>query len=418
MSVTQWMSGVLWFVILVGILLRLADLSYPDFATDEAQFVMGASAAQPPLGMAFFRLSLWMFGPTLLAARGMSALFGVLTPLLAALVMKEIGRRDLVLLAAALASILPSHILFSRLAYLSVPLSFFWLLTLLAFLLARKTNSSWVLIFLYMASVATTFIKTQGLLLPFFFLLGRIIERRGKVLSDPVSWILLLSLLPITLFIMTHPGIPATLLLYGGGMYGLSGFMDRIVMLVATWWQLLLLAFPILLIGIAGLRRLPWPVWGLILIGLGIGLVLGPGHPYYAVHLVYWSLPLAIALTAVPSLLQGGILMLLLINTLALLAPRGILITPWTSTLYRQETYWNTHADEINAAIGGAKEVIALGDLGHHIRWYINARVLVGKDMDIINRRGTFLLLSPNELNELGNVNVVYNDGETAIAKR
>ncbi|MFH0770900.1 MAG: glycosyltransferase family 39 protein [Candidatus Peregrinibacteria bacterium] len=412
------LSHLLWLILGVGILLRLTDLSYPDFATDEAQFALGASAAQPPLGMAFFRTSLWLFGDTLFAARGVSALFGILTPLLIALIAREIAGREAALRAAAIASIIPSHILFSRLAYLSVVLTFFWLLTLIAFLRAKKTTSPQSIIFLFASSLMGTFIKTQGILLPGFLLLGRVIERRGRVLRDPVFWILAFSLIPILLFIATHPGIPATLLLYGGNMYGLSGLMSRFVMLFATWWQLLLLALPILLLGIAGFRRLPWPVWGLVLIGSAIGLLLGPGHPYYAVHLVYWSLPLALALSSVPSILQGGILTLLFVNTLALLMPRTVAVTPWTSPLERQDAYWNTHADAINTAIGGVDEVVVLGSPGHHIRWYIASRVLVGKDMDITNRKGTFLLLSPEERSNLKGGDVVYDDGQTMVVER
>ncbi|MBU2259507.1 glycosyltransferase family 39 protein, partial [Patescibacteria group bacterium] len=288
-------SLILWLIILLGIVLRMVDVGIPDFSTDEAQFALGASAAQPPIGMALFAFSQAIFGPSILAARSVSILLGIASVILLFFIARTFLTKDSSLLVAALAGIFPTHILFSRLAYLSIPLCFAWLLVLLTFLKAQK-DTRW-LIPLFLASVFATFIKTQGLLLPLLLLFGTILPLRKSKLSIvncQLSIVLALSLIPIGLYIVTNPGILATLLLYGGNMYGLSNFIDRIVTLISLWWGLL----PVLLIfgfvSITHAREVPWPVWILIGIGTFIGLLLGPAHQYYTTYLVFWTIPNAL----------------------------------------------------------------------------------------------------------------------------
>ncbi|HAI98150.1 TPA: hypothetical protein DCL30_01230 [Candidatus Peribacteria bacterium] len=412
-------SAGLWIVIVVGVALRMTDIAFPDISTDEAQFALGASAAQPPFGMALLRFAQEIFGPSAVAARSVSVLLGIVTLGVIYGIVRHLFDRKTALITLAVAAIFPSHILFSRLAYLSVPLSCAWLAVLWAYLKATSKRQSLWLFLLFVFSVAATLIKTQGLLLPATLLLGRAIERKGKVLRDPVSWILLLSLVPIALYIVTHPGIAATLLLYGGTMYGVSGFWSRMTTLLITWWPVLLLAFPVMIASLATMKRLPWPVWVLLLLGTAIGLVLGPGHEYYTTHLVYWALPIGLLFARMATPARGLLLALLVANTCAILAPHALFATPWTHPLYHEEGYWNTHADRINAALADAKSVIALGSVGHHVRWYVTAQVLVGNDMDIApSHKGLFIVFDRNELTKIPQATILYEDETLVVARK
>ena len=70
------------------------------------------------------------------------------------------------------------------------------------------------MLLLYFCSMAGTFVKAQGLLFPLLLLFGRILEKRRAALRDPLTIVLALSLIPIFFFVLTHPGLPATLFLY------------------------------------------------------------------------------------------------------------------------------------------------------------------------------------------------------------
>ena len=413
----------LWLLIILGILLRLTDVAFPDFATDEAQFALNASAAQPPVGMFFFWLSQAIFGASIISARLVSIILGIATIYQIVLTFSD---KKVALTAAAVASIFPTHIIFSKLAYLSVPLCFAWALTALMFIKAnKKPNDSKLLIGLFLSSVLATFIKTQGLLLPFFLLIGTIIvstknKKALSIINYQLSIILALSLLPITLYILTNPGIGATLTLYGGNMYGVSDFLSRIWTLIHLWWTLI----PLLLILFILSSKFyllssknNWPIYVLILTGVLLGLLLGPAHEYYTTYLVYWSIPVALLLNRMKPCWTPIILTLIVVNTLLLTGPRSIFLNGRTYKVYQNEGYWNTHATKINEVLKGVDEVIVLGHPGHHIRWYLEPRTLVGKNMDLTNRKGVFLNLS-KELPVEAVGEVLYDDEKVVITRK
>ena len=447
----------LYILILLGISLRFIDLSVPDFATDEAQFALFASAAQPPAGMWLFWLSQAVFGQTILATRAVSALLGILTILLIYLSSRTFLNKEASLIIAAIASVFPPHVIFSRLAYLSSPLIFAWALLLFVFLKAQK-NPRW-LVPLFLSSVFATFVKTQGLLLPLLLIIGILINCiiQSKKTSTAllrycaksqlsIISVLFFSLIPITFYILTSPGILATLSLYGGNMYGISGFLERIKTLLLLWWNLTpLFCFLIFLSIFSSLRcmftfirknfsekqsycatallryfansQFPLPVFLLILISFSTGLLLGPSHEYYAADLVFFSIPIGIYLAKWPSLWRNAVLLLAASTTFLLASPRNILITPYTHYLFKEEGYWNTHAEKINEVLKNEDRIIVLGSPGHHIRWYLNPEVLVGKDMDIYNRTGTFLLLDKNETAKFTGAETMYEDEKLTIIK-
>ena len=214
---------------IIGVLMRFIDVTAPDLVTDEAQFALGSSAAHPPLGLWIMQFSQMILGHTLLGARFPSIVAGLLTLVLLYILAKQLLPKYGAQLAVALAAVLPSAILFSRLAYLSALQCLAWTALTLVFLMVRKNMTGKLLILLYALAVAATFIKAQGLLLPGLFLLGRMIEKRKSFWKDPIARVLLCSFAPIFAYILTHPGIVATVTQNSGGNFGTHGSFGRFI---------------------------------------------------------------------------------------------------------------------------------------------------------------------------------------------
>lgn len=405
-----------WSLFVIGTLLRLINLGTPDMTTDEAQFALGRSAAQPPLGMGLMRAAQAIAGHDLIVVRGMNVLLGCITVWVIYRLARLWVEEHEALLAALVAAIFPAHILFSRTAYMDVPLVLGWLCVLLAFEHARCVRTGYSLLWLYVACVAVTFIKTQGLALPVLLLLGHIIERRGRVGRDAITGVLLLTLVPIAVYIAAHPGIAATLTQNTGTTYGIAAPLQRIGEMIWHWAIMLWLMLAACLLSLPWLRRYGWPVWALCVTAVLQQLLLGPSHDYYVTAFVILALPIGSALFGLTPAAQTTGLGILTLNTLFLLAPMDVR-TPYTHLpLLDEPVYWNTHAEAINTALAGTDRVIVMGDAGHHVRWYLEPEVLVGKDMDL-EKHGTFVVLDPKKVDGLQGT-TVYHDGAVTIIRR
>lgn len=378
-----------WAAIVIGMLLRLIDIPWPDMSTDEAQFAMGASAAQPPLGMALMRLSQLLMGHTLFAARLPSVLASLASIVALTALARHAKRKTDPLLVAAVAALIPSAIVFSRLAYLDSLLMLGWILTTLGYLQAAKDRTPRALALLWLTAMLTTFLKTQALLLPCALLAGHSVMHRRKVLRDPVAWMLLASVLPILSWIAVHPGIAATLVQNTGTTYGLSSPFARIGMWITTLWQYAGIALILCIAAVPTLRRWPWPVWALCALAVLQGLLLGPDHPYYVAALIVFALPAGSLLATLRRPWRIAVLLALSCSAIALTLPRWQGSVP----LLRQEPVWNMWGGRMNELLAGTDAIVALGDPGHHLRWYLESEVLVGKDMDLHTWTGAMLLL-------------------------
>lgn len=372
-------------ILAIGVVLRMIGFGIPDMATDEAQASFGVSAAWTPLGMTILHIAQELFGAEIVVVRSVSLLFGIGSLVLIYLLSRELTNEKTSLLITAVAAIFPSHILFSKLAYLSIQQSFWWLLTLYAFLKAHKQSEMRWLALLFFASVGATMTKTQGLLLPFFLTVGVLVEEwKNKknvrsLFHSPLLLILVFSLVPISFYLLTSPGIAATLFLYGGNMYGVSGFIGRFASLGGVWLHLLGLFMVAILLSIRSIRNLPWSLLVLLCISMLIGFLLGPSHEYYATHLVLLAAPIGIALSKLAPTMRYGCLIILTCFSVAMFGP---VQTPLTYRLYRERGFWNTYAAEINDILKEEEAVTVLGFPGHHIRWYMEPSVLVGKSME------------------------------------
>src|SRR3989344_6103606 len=372
----------LGLIVAMGVLLRVTNLGVPDFATDEAQAALAASAAWTPLGMGILNSATILFGKHILVARSVSAIFGIACLPLVYLLTREMTKRaDMALLATAIAALFPTHILFSRLAYLSIQECFWWLAVLYTFLRAKKQKIALWYILLFAATVASTMTKTQDILLPALLVIGRMVEMRTNVLRDAISWILIIACIPFGFFFLTHPGIPATLFLYGGHMYGVSGPFARVIDLVTMWWKLLGIYLLAIILCLQTLRTFAWPFHALLIVDVFTGYLLGPGHEYYATHLVFFSIPIAAALLRAGSSLRATAMGLFAAFTLLTLGPTSLFLNPWTHHLYQKTGFWNQNAARVNEVLKDEETVTVLGDAGHHLRWYLAPRILVGREM-------------------------------------
>ena len=385
-----------WLLIATGIVLRFVGLSVPDLSTDEAQFILGASAAQPPLGLAFYQLVQSIFGAHIVVLRAATALLGVATLFVLAACATEVSGRKGTLITLSIAALFPSHILYGRLAYLSVPLAFTWALVLWAFLRAQKNPNTYSLLALFAAVLAATFTKTQGLLVPGILLVGLGIEKRKTVLKDPVAQTILFGLIPIACFIPTNLGILATLTQNTGSTYGLHNIVERIGTLGAIWWSMMPLFLVALCWSVRTFRWKHWPVWSTVIISSLIGLLLGPSHSYYTAHLIFWAIPLGVLVSSLSPAKQSLCLGVLALNSLLVTIPE----TQWSYKLFREEGYWNTNAAHINETLSNADEIVVLENVGHHIRWYLEPEVLVGKEMNLSDSSVPILHLTPQGVME------------------
>jgi 4-amino-4-deoxy-L-arabinose transferase-like glycosyltransferase len=417
------MSSILvYWCIGAGVFLRLVDLGFHDFVTDETQAALGATAAWTPLGMQLFSFTQSLFGHTAIVARSVSAAFGILFLPLLYLLAREYCDKKTSLLAVAVAALFPSHILFSRFAYLSTQLLVGWTLTLLCFLKAKKTRDPKWLYGLFFASFYVSMVKTQGLMLPILLAFGTQIEtwrvtRKLSLVPSPLSLVLILSLLPVTLYILTHPGIPATILHYEGNLYGTSHFLTRITDLLSTWWHILSLFLLLLLASLSSLRKFSWPLW--VTLGWFVlhGLLLGPGNPYYATELTLFALPIAFLITCLPRLSHFPIILTLLATTLMLLGPRTYFLSRFTLNPFREEGYWNAHAPAINTLLKDERSVTILGKPGHDVRWYLEPRIILGDSMTPPYPT-PFVLVPYGEVPDALKGELVYDDGRIQLYRQ
>jgi 4-amino-4-deoxy-L-arabinose transferase-like glycosyltransferase len=407
-----------WALIILGIYLRLTDLTFPDLTTDEAQAAFGTSPAWTPLGMMILRGAQGIFGHELIVIRMVSALFGIAFLPLFYYLCRLYSDKRISLFAVAIAAIFPTHILFSRLSYLSIQLCLAWTLTLYFFLRARKEPSAKWLSMLYISSVVATMMKTQGLLLPVFLVVGMLIENLRKAdrnKSIEIVLTLIISLIPVFFYILSHPGVFATVFQYGGNMYGVSEPGNRIFDLVITWWRFLSIFLIAIAFSLSAYRKLNWPFW--ITIGTGIltGIVLGPSHEYYATYLVLFALPISISLLQIKPIYRNLSVGALTVITILILAPQSLLRTPWMPVHYQEDPYWNTHTEAVNEVLKDEEVITVLGGPGHHIRWYLDPKVLVGDNMEKPYKTDYVLVLRDSDLaKSLGKI--VYEDERVSIA--
>ena len=408
----------LLFFVLVGILLRMVDISLPDFSTDEAQYAFG-SKAHPFVAIGMMQIFQALFGHTLLVVRSISVLAGIATLFVLFATVRFLfpEKKEVAELTLAVASLFTSHILLSRLAYLDATQCLMWACLLYAFLRARERQTVASITMLNVASVLAIFVKVQGMLFPFFLLLGRIIEKRGRVHRDPVFLALCLSFVPFAFYILSQPEVGAVFFLYTGKVIGFIDLSGRFISLLTLWKSILGIFLILIPFSLPKVRSLPWPVTLLLLLAIGINFFLSP-RLYYSTYLVFFAMPIGLLLASWKIHYRVVTLCAIFLSTLLIAGPQVFPLRSYRFYLFQHPGYWNTHAAAINKSIGESDEVIAIGHVGHQVRWYIDAKVLVGHEMDTAEMPGTFLVVAPPGALPLENTEILYADERVQVYRR
>ncbi len=408
----------LLFFVVIGILLRITDLSVPDFSTDEAQFAFG-SRSHPFVAIALMQLFQALFGQSIPVVRSVSALSGIATLAVLFALMRQLypEKKEAAVLTLALASLFSSHILLSRLAYLDVVQCLMWALVLFAYLRASARQTTQSITLLSIVAMLAIFVKVQGMLFPLLLLIGRFCEKRGKVLGDPVFAALFLSLIPFAFYVLSQPEVGAILFLYTGKVIGFIDLSGRFISLLTLWKSILGIFLILIPLSLPQLRRTPWPVTVLLLLAIGINFFLSP-RLYYSTYLVFFAIPMGLLLASWKIPFRVITLCIVLFSTLLIAGPSAFPLSSYRYYLFQNPGYWNTHGAAINESIGDADSVIAIGHVGHQVRWYIDAKVLVGNEMDTAHMPGTFLVVAPPGLYTLENTEMLYSDERVQVYRR
>lgn len=400
-------------LIALGVLLRMIDVTVPDIATDEAQYALGVSAAHPPLGLMLLAWSQALFGMTPFGVRFPSIIAGILIiPALYLLAQTQLSKKG-ALLTAVIAALFPAGILFSRLAYLDTLQILVWILLTWSILRIKHKPGAKDIALVFFTCVIATFIKAQGVAIPGLFFLGRIIAKREKIFTDPIAGALFIGMIPFGFYALTQPGIAATLFLYGGNMYGVSGFLSRLHDLITVWLEVLPVYSVAIALSVPFFLRRSWEVQVLILFAILQGFLLGPSHAYYTAHLIPVSILLAALLLRTVPILQWTLLGIFTLTSVSMFAPQSWSF-PWTYALFTEESYWNANAQALNEILKDTSVLTTLGNTGHHVRWYLRPRILVGKDMDPDSISGTMLIL-PSAIDQSKQEMLLYEDNYLRI---
>lgn len=362
----------LWAVIILGIVLRFWQIDFTDVHTDEAQFILD-SRAHPPLGIFFIHVFQYIFGVSLFSARLVSSVLGAATVGVIALYARQVVPKH-ALLITALAAVFTPHVLLSKYIYLDVPQTFFWMLLLYSYTVARKQPNFYVYCLVFVAAMCSYLVKVQGMLFPFFLFVIHVVLHWRTFYKDTLSWLMLLAGFPILLYLLSMPDIGGIILFYRPTLYGFYDPSSRLLGILYNWWVTLGVFSVLVFISFFELKRLSWPVWLFLGMALIMSMILSP-HMFYLAYLLIVVVPLGI-------LLGKRLPKVAIIILVALLTVWSMYITRFGFTqfmihpFYENEPYWNTHADIVNSYLPTNEPVVAIGIFGHQVNWYILPEVV------------------------------------------
>lgn len=147
-------------ILVLALSLRLWNIGESGFNSDEAVYSGQAASlagfeefnqhfsifrAHPLLLQFFVSIAFTLFGVSDIIARSISVIFGVATILVTYFITKNLFSINTAIVSTLILSVLPYHITMTRQVFVDIPLSFFYLLTLLFLIKYIKTNRSiWV----------------------------------------------------------------------------------------------------------------------------------------------------------------------------------------------------------------------------------------------------------------------------------
>ncbi len=197
---------ILGLILSVAFFLRFWNLGIGDLVTDEAKTALGIayphSFVLPNLSV----LSQSIFGVSEWAVRLPFALMGIMTVWLWYLIGTKLKNQNFGLVLAGLAAVIPTNVIFSRSAYLDAPVILVWLVALFFWVITeQESEQTWGKFGLWFFLLLAPFIKLQAVYL--HVVLGLIIlwQTRGKFWQDTRTWLIVISVLPITGYVLGQP---------------------------------------------------------------------------------------------------------------------------------------------------------------------------------------------------------------------
>ncbi|MFH1744603.1 MAG: glycosyltransferase family 39 protein [bacterium] len=210
-------------IIVLAAVLRFYNLGLGDLNTDEAKTALGVdfphSFVLPGISVASQNL----FGASETAARLPFAAIGVLGVFLFYFLGKEIKDKNFGLIMAALAMILPGSIIFSRSAYLDVPLVVSWILILFFWIKCEREESALNIFLLFLALLVSPWMKIQAVYLFVVLFICLFINTRGLVWRDKKFFLLPLAFIPFCLYFLSEPQQIYDMKRYVNDFVGLKG---------------------------------------------------------------------------------------------------------------------------------------------------------------------------------------------------
>lgn len=151
---------ILSLILVLSLSLRLWNIGDHGFNSDEAVYSGQAASlagfeefnqhfsifrAHPLLLQFFISIAFTLFGVSDVIARTVPVIFGVATILVAYIIAKNLFNINTAIVSSLILSVLPYHTTMTRQVFVDIPLSFFYLLTLLLLIKYIKTNrSTWI----------------------------------------------------------------------------------------------------------------------------------------------------------------------------------------------------------------------------------------------------------------------------------
>jgi len=180
--------------ILVGLILRMINLNGP-LVWDEAYYITHSEeiklnpfkhpvwGGHPPL-FAYLLFSVYLiFDSSLFAYRMLSVVLGTLTIVIAFYFGKQLYDESVGLLAAFILSILPPHVIMSRLIMMDVTLTFFGTLALFGYYFGEVNNSRRLTLLGIGSAICAILSKEPGILIPIVFVLWCLVRRRFSLFN-------------------------------------------------------------------------------------------------------------------------------------------------------------------------------------------------------------------------------------------
>lgn len=201
------MKNKYWLIVIIfiSLFLRLYNLGLSDLDNDEAKTALGVAFPHSFLLPDISVYSQKIFGWNETAAYLPFVFFGLLSVLLFYFIGKEIEDKKTGLALAFLASVIPGLVLFSRSAYLDMPMVASWIFIILFWFKYEKKPNLANSFILFIGLTVSPFLKIQGIYIYIILGLFLLITKKLAFVKDRRFWLIVLSIVPFFCYFLSQP---------------------------------------------------------------------------------------------------------------------------------------------------------------------------------------------------------------------